>query len=327
MDAAEVSQLIQDEIQKAAVTATTYTFSPQTRSIYSPENLDPIIRVMVPTATPIRNILPRSQGKGEAATFNMITSRLDNQAGGTGTAVTFADAGQPNQTTQTTVFKAFKYKNLGRDVEIGRQAIASNRGANIEDLRAKQETIKTLEVLLGEENMILNGNATQDSLAFDGLNTLITSNSGTAGLMTASGTSVYATTLYNNGSDLVTHLIVNARNQRALAEELQGTGSIQRITMSDQSGVTAGAKLDNIVDGNTGNLIKVVTSRYSGTWAYLLSQQSAAGETYIEMEDLEPMSIYDVPTANHSIQSRVYETTVLKLIGEFFQYKVGGLAT
>jgi len=70
-----------------------------------------------------------------------------------------------------------------------------------------------------------------------------------------------------------------------------------------------------------------VTSRYAASWAFLLSVRSAAGENWIEMSDLETLSIYDVPTANHSIQSRVFETTVLKVIGEPYQYKVGGLAT
>lgn len=325
MDAASVAQLIQSEIAKAAVTATTYTFSPQTRSIYSPENLDPIIRVMVPTATPVRNILPRTPGKGEAATWNMITSQLHPAAGGTGTKVGFADAGQPSQTTQATIFTAAKYKNLGRDVEIGRQQIAANRGGNLEDIRAKQETIKTLEVLLGEENLILNGDATAEPLEFDGLNKLITTNSGTNALLTASGVSLYGTTLYTRGADILTHLIANPRQMNSLSDQLQNGGGIQRIIQTNQSDVVAGSHLTGIVDGNTGNIIKTVTSRFAGTWAYLLSQQSAAGEVWIRMEDLEPMSIYDVPTANHSIQSRVYETTVLALIGEFYQYKIGGL--
>lgn len=327
MDHAEVSKLIEAEIKKAAVTASTYSFSPSARSIYSPENLDPVIRVMVPTATPVRNLFPRTPGMGEAATWNQITSQLHPAAGGTGTRVGFADAGQPNQTQQTTEFKSAKYKNLGRDVEIGRQAIAANRGGNLEDLRAKQETIKTLEVLLGEENLILNGDAAAEPLEFDGLNKLITTNSGTAALLTASGVSNYGTTLYTRGADLLTHLIANPRQMNALSDQLSNGGGVQRVVTTDQSSVVGGQHLTGIVDGNTGNIIKTVASRFAGTWGYLLSQQSAAGEDWIVMEDLESLSIYDVPTSNHSIQSRVFETTVLKLIGEFYQYKIGGLAT
>lgn len=329
MDPALTAQEVQDMITKA-VTQTTYTMDPPARSIYSPENLDPSIKVIAPTTTPVRNALPRTQGFGQAASFNMITSRLDPAAGGTGTKVGFADAGQPNATTQTTVFTSYPYKNLGRDVEIGRQQIAANRGSNLEDIRASQEMIKTLEVVLGEENLLLNGNKTAEPLEFDGLNTLITTNSGTAGLLTASGVSGYSRTLYNAGSELVSHLILNPFQSGAMSNQLEGGGSIQRVVSVDGSGAAqaiVGSHLKAIVDGTTGNLIQAVTSRFANSWSYLLSAKSAAGENYIEVEDLEKLSIYDVPTSNHSIQSRVYETTVLKLIGEVFQYKIGGLAT
>ncbi len=326
-DAAQIAQLVQDEVRKA-VTAGTYTFSPSSRSIYSPENLDPVVKTVVPTATPVRRALPRKPGMGEAASFNKLTSNLDPQAGtGTGTTVGFADAGQPSQTSQSYSFVSYPYKNLGRDVEIGRQQIAANRGSNLEDVRAREELIKTTEVLLGEEVMTLTGDAALHTTEYSGLSKLITTNSGTAGLVTASGVSSYAQTLFENGADLVSHLILNPRQNRALSDQLEGSGSVQRIVIDNQGSATGGVHLSRVVDGNTGNLIDVITSRYAKAWAFLLSVRSAAGESWVEMEDLEPMSIYDVPTSNHSIQSRVYETTVLKVIGEPFQYKIGGLAT
>lgn len=328
MDAAALSQQIQDEVRKA-VTQSTYSFSPSDRSIYSPENLDPVVKTIVPTATPVRSFLPRVPGMGEASSFNKLTSGLATTAGtgGTGTRVGFADAGQPSQTTQTYEFVSYPYKNLGRDVEIGRQQIAANKGSNLEDVRAREELIKTTEVLLGEEVMTLTGDAALYSTEYSGFSKLITTNSGTAGLITASGVSNYAQTLFEKGSDLVSHLILNPRQNRALSDQLEGSGSIQRIVIDNQGAATGGTHLKNIVDGNTGNLISVVTSRYSASWAFLLSVRSAAGQNWIEMEDLETLSIYDVPTANHSIQSRVFETTVLKVIGEPYQYKIGGLAT
>lgn len=326
-DAAQLSQQIQDEVRKA-VTQSTYSFSPSDRSIYSPENLDPVVKTVVPTAAPVRRALPRKGGMGEAASFNKLTSNLDPQAGtGTGTTVGFADAGQPSQTSQSYTFVSYPYKNLGRDVEIGRQQIAANRGSNLEDVRAREELIKTTEVILGEEVMTLTGDADLHTTEYSGLAKLITTNSGTAGLVTASGVSSYAQTLFQNGADLVSHLILNPRQNRALSDQLEGSGSVQRIVIDNQGAATGGVHLAKIVDGNTGNLIDVITSRYAKSWAFLLSVRSAAGESWVEMEDLEAMSIYDVPTSNHSIQSRVYETTVLKVIGEPFQYKVGGLAT
>ena len=323
----EITQMIDQEIQKA-VTAGTYTFDPPARSIYSPENLDPVTKMLVPTATPVRNIMPRTPGSGQAAGWNKLTSKLDSTTGtGTSTTPGFADAGQPNQTTQTYEFASAAYKNLGRDVEIGRQQIAANRGGNLEDIRAKEEMIKTFEVLLGEEVMLMQGDSAAEATEFDGLAKSITTNSGTAALLTASGTSSYAQTLFEAGADLVSHLVLNPRQNRALSDQLEGSGSIQRIMVNDQGNAVAGTHLAQIVDGNTGNLIDVVTSRYAGSWAFLLTVASPAGENWLEVEDLESLSIYDVPTSNHSIQSRVYETSVLKVIGEIYQYKVGGLAT
>ncbi len=329
MEAAEVTALISAEIQKA-ITQTTNTFTPSDRSIYSPENLDPVVKLIVPTSTPVRNVLPRAPGAGEATSFQMVTGRLDPGAGGTGTKVGFADAGSPSSTTQSTTFTSYPYKNLGRDVEIGRQQIAANRGGNLEDIRAAQEMIKTAEVLLGEENLILNGDASAESTEFSGFSKLLTTNSGTAALLSASGIASYGTSLYDNGSDLVSHLILNTTQNRALANQLEGGGSVQRIVQIDANsanGSIIGNRVTGVIDANTGNEIMVVTSRYVGSWAYLLSVRSAAGENYIEMEDLEALSIYDVPTSNHSIVSRVYETSVLKVIGEAYQYKIGGLST
>jgi len=327
MDFDQIQKEINDAVQKA-VTGATYTMDPPSRSIYAPENLDPVVKILVPTATPVRKLIPRSPGLGQAAGWNKITSRLDPAAGGTGSGVGFADAGTPNQTTQTTVFTSAAYKNLGRDVEIGRQAIAANRGGRLEDMRASQEMIKTFEVLLGEENMLMNGDATANALEFNGFAASFTTNSGTAALLSASGVATYAQTLFDAGAEMVSHLILNSRQNRALSDQLEGTGSVQRIVVNgDGASMVGGAHMKSIVDGNTGNLIDVISSRYAGSWAYLLTLKSPAGQPWLEMEDLEPLSIYDVPTSNHSLESRVFETTVLKVIGEVYQYKIGGLAT
>lgn len=326
LDSEQILAQLNDTIQKA-VTNSTYTMSPPSRSIYSPENLDATIKHVIPLKAPVRNILPRSRGFGQVATWRKLTSRLDNAAGGTGSAVGFADAGQPNQTSQTYVLATAAYKNLGRDVELGRQALASNRGGSLEDMRQHEEYVKSVEVILGEENTILNGDTAVTSTEFDGFAKSFTTNSGSASLVTSSGVGVYAQTLFNAGAEMPTHLVANPRQQRALADDLQGSGSIQRIVVDNQGSATGGVSLSKIVNPVSGNLIEFVASRYAGGWAYLLTVTDATGQNWLEMEDLEPLSVYDVPTANHSIVSRVYETTVLKVVAENFQYKIGGLAT
>lgn len=326
--AEEVLALVQDEIKKAAVTSGTYTFTPPSRSIFSPENLDDKIKLLVPVATPIRAVLPRTEGMGQATGWKMLTSRLDNTAAGTNTSVGFADAGQPNQTTQTYVFKSAAYKNLGRDVEVGRQQIAANRGMTVEDIRAKQEQIKTVEVLLGEENMILNGDSSVDPLAFDGLNKQLVTNvfSGVNYLL-ASGVGNLAQALFEKGAENPTHYIASSVQTKALSNDLASTGSIQRITIDDQGRAVGGQRLAKLVNPVTGSLIDVVTSRFETSNAHLLTVTDITGENWLEMEDLEPLSIYDVPTANHSVVSRVYEDTVLKVVGEVYQAHQSALAT
>src|SRR3712207_3803872 len=80
-------QQIGEAVQKAAVTTGTYTFSPSSRSIFVAANLDHVIKLIVPTATPIRNLLPRSPGAGQASAWKKMTSKLDPAAGSTGTSM------------------------------------------------------------------------------------------------------------------------------------------------------------------------------------------------------------------------------------------------
>lgn len=326
LDTEQVLAQLNDTITKA-VTNATYTMAPPSRSIYAPENLDPTIKHVIPLKAPVRNILPRSRGYGQVATWRKMTSRLDPQALGTGTRAGFADAGQPAQTSQTYSLVTASYKNLGRDVELGRQALASNRGGSLDDMRQHEEFVKSVEVILTEEDTILNGDTAVTSLEFDGFAKTFTTNSGTAGYVTSSGIGGYSRTLYNAGAEMPTHWVANPRQQQALADDLQGAGSIQRIVVDDRGNAIGGVSLTKIVNPVSGNLITVVASRYSGSWGYLLTVNDATGTNWLEMEDLEPLSVYDVPTANHSIVSRVYETTVLKVIAQEFQHKVGSLST
>lgn len=316
---------IAEYLQKAAVTAATYTFSPDSRSIFVAENLDPIVKLIIPTATPVRSLMPRKQGRGQAAAWKKLTSALDPSAPGTGTSGFFADGGTPGQTTQTYSVVSAAYKLLGRKLDVGLQHIKSSEGyMNVED---EQLRIKTLEVMLAEEDAILNGDSTVDTNQFDGLIKQITTNSGTAVLLTASGISgTYARTIFNLGGN-PSHLICSARQGGALADELQRANAIQRIVISDAGAAVANLRVSQIIDSSSGNPIDIVISRYVGAWALLLSLKSPAGENYIEMEDLIPLIKLDVPSTTFSKTSFLVESTVLKVMGEPFQYKIGGLAT
>lgn len=319
------------EILKAAETIATNTFSPDDRSVFSPENLEEDVKILVPTDTPIRNRLPRSPGLGEASAWKRLTSKLqtgsDGVSTGTNTSISFADAGAPNETTQTYDVVSAAYKLLGRKIEVGGLAIAASRGGITPESNVfeHRQRIKMMEVMLGEEELIIGGDTDTSTLQFDGLGKQITTNSGTASLLTASGINVYNETLFRAGAS-PTMLVAGVTQTRALADELQGSGSIQRIVVDNQGNGIGGMKLSKIVNSVDGSLIDVLTSRYVGGNAFLLTERSPAGETWIDMQDLIPMSRVDVPSSNFSTISFVVEATVLRVIGEPYQFEIGGLA-
>ena len=292
---------------------------------------------MVPTATPIRSIMPRSQGYGQAAAWKKMTSQLGPRttisgisATGTGAADGgfFVDGGTPASTTQTFSVATAAYKNIGRDVEVGRQAIASARG--YQDIRDELVRIKTLEVMQNEEDAILNAASGNDALQFDGLAAatygIVTNTTSSYSLLTASGIGTVSLAPYWAYGAVSDALIANPFQVKALADDLQGTGSIQRIVVDNQGAGVGGIRLAKIVHPITGTLIDVIASRYAGTRAFLLDMTSDAGEPWIEMEDLEGLSVYEPPVSTHSVISRVYETTVMKLIGEPMQVLLTGLS-
>jgi hypothetical protein len=321
-------QQIKDEIMKAAETTSTYTFSPTTRSIFSPENLDEKVKYLVPIDTPLRNRFPRRKGKGQHAEWKMMTSALHskshpsaNVASGTGTAISFADAGSPNETTQTYSSTVASYKLLGRKLEVGGLALAASKGRDGEaDMQAERERAKMYEVMLGEEELIVAGDEGNSAYEFNGLNDRITTNSGNTTFVTASGVAAWCRTLYGYGAD-PTLLVASARQLQALADDLEHSGGIHRavVAQNEVAGITGGFALKRIVNPVTSSLIDVAPSRFVGYGGLLLTEKSPAGEAWIEMEDLIPMSRVDVPSTSFSYVSFILEATTLKLIAEPYQ--------
>jgi len=327
----ESSSATLQDFQKAAETVSSYTFSPATRSIFSPENLDYRIKLTVPMDTPLRNRFARTPGLGQATAWERLVSKLHSRSGhagnGTNTSIAFADGGAPNETSQSFVVTSAAYKLLGRKLEVGGLAVAASQGRpGVAQNKFEQRLDhKLVEVMLGEEEMIISGDSASNSLEFDGLAKQITTYSGTASLLSASGVNVYNRSIFNEGGN-ATLLVANPRQVGALADELQGTGSIQRIMVDNQGNGIGGVRLAKIVNSITGTMIDVAASRYVGPLAFLLTERDSSGMPMIEMEDLIPMSRVDVPSSNFSVQGFVVEATVLKVIAEPWNYKITGLA-
>lgn len=315
-------------MQKAAETNATYTWDPAARSVFVPENLDEEIKILAPISTPMRNRIPRVKGFGSAAAWKRMTSKLHTNAagGGTNSTIFFADAGAPNETSQTYAVTAAAYKLLGRKVEVGGLANAASGGQPGGNMLENRERIKINEVMLGEEEAIIGGNSAYSALEYDGLLKQITTYSGTASLLTVSGIGVYCSTLFAEGGtpDL---LLLHSRQKRALADELQGTGSIQRIIADAQGAAVGGISLKTIISPVNGSAIDVEVSRYVNNNALLLQTKLETGDPCMEIEDLIPMSRIDVPSSNFSFIRFIVAASVLKLMYEPYQYKIQGLAT
>lgn len=322
---------LRDSLAKSAEIKTTYTFDPAARSIFSPENLDEEIKYLTPTDTPLRNRLPRAKGMGEAAVWKKMTSAVHSgmhpstsTTTGTNTSVFFADAGAPNETTQVYSTETEVYKLLGRKLEVGGLALAASQGrAGQPDMQKGREMIKVHEVMIGEEEAIIVGDTDNSALQFNGLNDQITTHSGTSTFVTYSGVGTWARTVWVYGAD-PTLLVTNALQLEALAHDLDRANSLIRSTVvngQSQAGLVGGYALSQIVNPVTQSLIDVKPSRFVGFGGLLLTEKSPAGEVWIEMEDLIPMSRVDVPSANFSYISFVLEATACKLIGDVFQLK------
>lgn len=319
---------LRNSLEKAEI-KTTYTFDPAARSIFSPENLDEEIKYLVPTDTPLRNRFPRTKGLGEAAVWKKMTSAIHSGMhstnyvnAGTNTSIFFGDAASPNETTQTYSTSTAVYKLLGRKLEVGGLALAASEGrAGQPDMQKEREMIKVHEVMLGEEEAIIAGDSNLRALEFDGLEKQITTHSGSATFVTYSGVGTWAREIYVDGAD-PTLLVTNPTQLGALANDLDRAGSLIRNTVVNgpsNTGVVGGYALSQIVNPITQSLIDVRPSRFMGTTGVLLTEKSPAGQRWIEVEDLIPMSRVDVPSANFSYTSFVLEATALKLIGDPFQ--------
>lgn len=326
----EMITKFKEEVSKAAEVKTTYTFDPSARSVFSPENLEEEIKLLVPTDTPLRNRIPRVRGYGEAVGWKTLTSKLHvtpgNQGVGTNTSITFADAGTPNETQQTYNHLTAAFKLLGRRLEVGGLANAASQGRDGQpSMFESRRRVKMMEVMLGEEELIIAGNSSNNALEFDGLLKQIVTNSGNAALLTASGIGRYCQTAFYLGADF-TSLVASPVQLGALANSLGVTNGIHRVTVGNQSDVTAGLRLTKIVNPVTGSLIDALPSRYIGGNALLLTEKSPAGEQYIEMTDLIPMSQVDVPVSTFSVAGFIVEATVMKLYAELYQFAIGGLS-
>lgn len=319
---------LKEALYKSAELVSTYTHTPTARSVFSPENLDEKIKFLVPIDTPLRNRFPRVQGKGMHAEWKKMTSGLHakshpsgNIGTGTGTSIAFADAAAPGETQQTYGQAVAAYKLLGRKLEVGGLALAASRGrAGEPDMQKSREIAKSYEVMLGEEELIIAGDAATVTTEFSGLNKQITTNSGNCTFVTYSGVGNWARTLYGKGGN-PTALVLSPRQLQALSDDLQKSGTVYHAALGqgEVGRVIGGFAVTSLINPVTQSLIDIIPSRFVGYGGLLLTEKSPGGDVWIEMDQLIPMSRVDVPSTTFSYVSFILEALALKVIGEPYQ--------
>ena len=319
---------LKEALYKGAELVSTYTHTPTARSVFSPENLDEKIKFLVPIDTPLRNRFPRVKGLGMHAEWKKMTSGLHAKSHpathvgtGTGTTIAFADAAAPGETQQTYASAVAAYKLLGRKLEVGGLALAASRGrAGEPDMQKSREIAKSYEVMLGEEELIIAGDAAIVTTEFSGLNKQITTNSGNCAFVTYSGVGNWAQTIYGKGGN-PTALVLSPRQLQALSDDLQKSGTVYQaaVAQGEVGKVIAGFAVSKLINPVTSSLIDLIPSRFVGYGGLLLTEKSPGGDVWIEMDELIPMSRVDVPSTTFSYVSFILEALALKVIGEPFQ--------
>ncbi len=136
------------------------------------QDLEPSVIKLTNRMTPLRDVVKRSQGEGRAHAWNQrtsmgaISSPLVNAF--------YADGALPIQSDPAYVQKTAAYKYMGQMATITGPAIASAR--SFIDLEAEVAESTVRGMVQAEEWTLFKGDASVNSLAFDGLDPQIVTN-------------------------------------------------------------------------------------------------------------------------------------------------------
>lgn len=148
------------------------------------QDLSPVLAIEPPIDTPLRNRFSRQPGNGGAHEWNRLVTTVNSDGspliGGTTPAgAAFAKGGLPVNVNPVYEHVSAPYKLIGDIAEV--TDFDQEAGRTYIDMMAHQIKMKTLNVALIEEWMILNGNSSVNPLYFDGLTKQCTFNGVDAG--------------------------------------------------------------------------------------------------------------------------------------------------
>jgi len=302
-----------DEVRKTLSTPTYIQGAILTR-----ENLSGFVDRLAFKNTPIRDRLARKKGSGLAASWNVLT------AIGTGNSA-FAEGGTPTENNASYVRRSAIYKELGKKKSITDRMLAAGR--TFMDQEAEQTEIAMREVIQDEEQFIITGDTGFSALQFDGLNTLITTNT-TDDLNNALGfrtdlLDAEVANIVNTYGVIPTAIYCSYGMKRAINQSLAGD---VRINLDQTNSVSTGVDV-NFYQSMVGKLPIIPTfaiaddsSTYAGNVVssiYVVTEK-AYGQDVIYMEDLYPLGKSMLDRTGAAINFMVTECTVLVCRAEEF---------
>jgi len=276
------------------------------------ENLEAVAKSLIPTDTPLRNLIPRVKGAGVAAAWKQkITlgggwgTSYDQPGGGaSANQVFFGETGAPEEVTTAYANKSASYKLLGQMRSV--TAFAASAGATYMEQIAEEKTNGLMNLMLHEENAILNGSATAtakpwgdgtNAFGFDGLGSLITTGNGTpsaqiqttVGALTLAHINQQLTRIWVQGGREM-FMVVNQQEALSLRKLAETSATIRVIATGAENASTLGVLVSGYVHPISGEIVKVIASRFcpAGTM-YFGSLKLADGQNAIEM-DVLPVS-------------------------------------
>jgi len=279
------------------------------------EDLQSIVKMVIPKDTPMRNRIPRMQGLGKAHSWAKLTSP------GTGGGA-FAEAGRPNTSDTILVQEVAAYKQVGNDLAVSDLMIAA--GANFDDVIAQQRMVKIRKTFTDEENLIINGDST-NPLEFDGLiKQIVTNVNPLGGAITLSDINDSMADQYDAGG-MPTSIVAGTRDKNTINKSLL---NLQRFTNYDKKAGVAVQQLQT----DYGD-VDFIVSRYlapdaiTGESTMLLLDESSLlddGEN-IQIREVIPLTSVSLGRTGTAYEEIIFEALVLAVLAETFCAKITGI--
>lgn len=317
MDPLNLQQTL-DKVEKTLSTPT-YIQGP----ILVRENLSGYVNRLADKETPLRDRLPRKQGSGLAASWNVLT------AIGTGNSA-FAEGGTPTEDNATYVRRSAQYKELGKTKSITDRMLAA--GKSFLDQETEQTDVAIREVIQDEEQFIVTGDSSTPT-EFDGLQTLITTNvtndaNNALGFRTDLLDAEIANIVQTYGV-MPTAIYCSYGMKRAINQSLAGDVRVN-INQGATDGLSTGLDI-GFYQSMIGKLpiiptfaIADDTATYPGNTVsdiYVVTEKTR-GQDVLYMEDLYPLHKTMLDRTGAAMKFMVTEATVLVCRAEEMQARI-----